>query len=316
MTKTYDIVGKRKIFYIASTSVIIIALIIGAIFGVEMSIDFKGGTMLSYSYEGEINTDEFEKITGDIVGQSVSAKEGENFADSSKFVELSFSSEEGISAEIQTKITSALADKFSENNIKILSANDVKPSMGKTFFTKCLVAILLAAVILVVYIAFRFKRISGLSAGVTGIVALFHDLLIVLSTFILFRIPIDVNFMAVCLTILGYSINDTIVVYDRVRENKKLLNKNISTQELVNTSINQSLARSINTTISTVLVLIAVSVVAVIFNVTSIISFSFPLIIGMVSGVYSTICIAGPLWVDWMNFKQKRAKHKGRKASK
>lgn len=316
MTKTYDIVGKRKIYYIVSTSIIVLAILVGIIFGVDMSIDFKGGTMLSYAYEGDINLSDVEKTVDNQIKQTVSVTNGENFSDSSKYFQVSLSSKEGISSEEQTGITKALTDKYGDFKVKFLSATNVKPSMGKVFFFKCLVAIAVASIILIIYIALRFKKISGLSAGVTGIIALIHDLLIVYATFVFFRIPIDVNFMAVCLTILGYSINDTIVIYDRIRENKKLLGNKIPVEELVNTSINQSLSRSVNTTFSTILVLVSICVVAMITGVSSILSFAFPLIIGMISGVYSTICIAGPLWVDWMNYKKKRSDRYGRKSSK
>ena len=114
--------------------------------------------------------------------------------------------------------------------------------------------------------------------------------------------------MSVVLTILGYSINDTIVVYDRIRENKKILGKKTPVAELVNTSINQSLTRTINTSIATISTMIIVSIVAVVFNVESILSFSFPLIIGMIFGVYSTIFITGPLWVWWQEYKEKNKK--------
>lgn len=316
MTKTYNIVGKRKIYYIVSSSIIILAILVGIIFGVDMSIDFKGGTMLSYAYEGDINLSDVKKVAGDKIKQNFTVTNGENFSDSSKYFQISLSSKEGISSDEQNDLSNYLSEKFSDYKVKTLSATNVKPSMGKVFFAKCLVAIIVASLILIIYIALRFRKISGLSAGVTGIIALIHDLCIVYATFVFFRIPIDVNFMAVCLTILGYSINDTIVIYDRVRENKKLLGNKISTEELVNMSINQSLSRSVNTTFSTILVLASICVVALITGVTSILSFSFPLIIGMISGVYSTICIAGPLWVDWMNFKKKRTDKHGRKSSK
>lgn len=114
---------------------------------------------------------------------------------------------------------------------------------------------------------------------------------------------IDANFMAVILTILGYSINDTIVIYDRIRENKTLYKDKLSLAELTNLSTNQSLTRSINTSVTTIATMLVVTIVAMVYGVNSIISFSFPMMIGLISGTYSTICIAGPLWV-WLEEKK------------
>ncbi len=126
--------------------------------------------------------------------------------------------------------------------------------------------------------------------------------------FVILRIPLNGNFIAALLTILGYSINDTVVIYDRIRENSALYSKKqMSLAELVNLSINQSFARSLMTSITTCLALGVVCMISVIYRLDSIYSFAFPLLFGMVSGVYSTICIATPLWVDWKS-KKKAAK--------
>ncbi len=313
MTKTRDIVGKRKIFYIISSAIIILSVLWSIIFGVNVDIEFKGGTLISYSYSGDLDIQKFKDTAENFVNQEVTVKTGESFTDKIPYVELSFPSSEGLSSSVQSDLANELKKTYSDNKIEIRQSKDVKPANGKTFFQKCMVAVVVASILLIVYVAIRFKRIGGFSAGVMSIIALIHDCFIVYATFLLFNIPINANFMAVVLTVLGYSVNDTIVIYDRVRENKKLLGKGVNTAELMNTSINQSLVRSINTTISTVLVMTTVTVLSLIFNINSIFSFAFPLIIGMISGVYSSIFIAGPLWVDWQNFKQKRNKNKSRK---
>ena len=123
----------------------------------------------------------------------------------------------------------------------------------------------------------------------------------VFATFVFLRLPIDANFMAVILTILGYSINNTIVLYDRVRENRKLYGKKLTINELVNASINQSLSRSVKTTITTAIAVLAMCVVALICGIESIVSFVFPMFIGLLAGAYSSIFIAGPLWTVWKN---------------
>ena len=184
------------------------------------------------------------------------------------------------------------------------------PTIGKEFFAKSIVAVVAASLLILVYIAVRFKKIGGWPAGSMAVVALVHDLIVVYGVFVVMRIPLNGNFIAALLTILGYSINDTVVIYDRVRENRQLYGNSMDFATLVNNSINQSLRRSINTTISTLLALGTVCVVSVVFGLDSIFTFAFPLIIGMISGVYSTICIAGPLWVEWELHKKAKPRKK------
>lgn len=147
-----------------------------------------------------------------------------------------------------------------------------------------------------------------------AVVALVHDVLMAFATFIVLQIPLNDNFIAVILTIIGYSLNDTIVIYDRIRENKRLLGGKISIEELANKSINQSFVRSINTSVTTTMAMAIVAIISVLYNITSIISFAVPMIVGLISGSYSTICIAGPLWVMWQKYKKKRKADKRVKA--
>ena len=161
--------------------------------------------------------------------------------------------------------------------------------MGKDFLIKCLIAVLASFVLMILYITIRFRRIGGLSAGITGVIALFHDVMMVLGTFIVFRLPIDDNFMAVVLFILGYSINDTIVIFDRIRENEKLYGKSLDYPELLNKSVNQTMKRTINTSISTLIAMVSVCVFAVIFRVSNILTFAFPMVVGLVAGSYTPV---------------------------
>ena len=161
---------------------------------------------------------------------------------------------------------------------------------------------------LIIYIAVRFKKIGGWLAGICAIIALLHDCIIVYGTFIVCSMPINANFMAVVLTILGYSINNTIVIYDRIRENSKLYGKKMPREENVNLSINQSLTRSINTSLTTVVAMLAVTIVAAVYGVTSIISFSLPVMVGMIAGTYSSVCLVSVLW---SYFEGKKDAHKG-----
>jgi preprotein translocase SecF subunit len=139
-----------------------------------------------------------------------------------------------------------------------------------------------------------------------ALLSLFHDLLVVFFAFVIFQIPIGDSFIAVALTILGYSINDTIVIYDRIRENT-LANKFGTVEELVNTSISQSFTRSLNTNLAVFFSVFMICVFAAGNGLDSVRSFALPMAIGTISGCYSTVCIAGPAWTMWQKHKQKSA---------
>ena len=176
-------------------------------------------------------------------------------------------------------------------------------------------AIGLASLFLVIYVAFRFRKIGGISAGVMALVALLHDVLIAYFTFVVFRIPLDDNFVAVVLSILGYSLNATIVIYDRVRENRKIMSSDCTVGEIVNRSINQSFTRTLNTSLCTFAAIAVVAVLALVYQLDSLVSFALPMMIGVVSGFYSSTFIAAPLWVLWKEYREKNGKaEKGKKA--
>lgn len=310
-----DFVKNRKIYYIISCSLLALALLISIIFGVKVDIQFKGGTIATYSYSGELDIDAFEKTVQDQTGLQVKANAAKNAATGEPNVTLSFSTKEGLSAEDQNALTAALQEAYPDNTIETVSVNSVSPTMGKDFLLKCLVAVAFSALFMIIYIALRFRRIGGWSAGVCAVIALLHDIAMVFATFIIFRMSLDDNFIAVLLVILGYSINDTIVIYDRIRENERLHTGRLSEEnvkDIVNLSINQTLARTMNTTISTLIAMIVVCILAFANGVNSIVEFAFPLIIGLISGAYSSICLSGPIWVAW---QQKSIRSKRRKKS-
>ena len=298
-----NIVGRKKIWFAISSAVIIVTLLVALIFGVELDIEFRGGSLVTYSFGGEIQKADFQSVIESTLGQGISLQEQADVVTGKVNYVATLSSKEGITPEKQEEITTALQQKFADQNVQVVSTSNVDPAIGHDFFVKCVVAVAAAAVLMIIYIAFRFRKIGGWSAGVFAVCALLHDVMFVFAVFVFFRIPISQNFIAVALTILGYSINATVVVYDRIRENKRLIGAKASLNELVNTSINQSLTRSINTTVSTVLALAAVCAVALMSHVESIITFAFPMLVGMIAGAYSSICIAGPLWVTWQNHK-------------
>ena len=296
--KVYDISGKKKIWFIISLALIAAIAVITVIKGVEIAIEFKGGTIISYSYEGDASIKDAQSEIEDLLKTPVVIQEGENLSNDSNSFSISFSYDTGLSVEDQTALTELLQEKFPDNKVELLDSNDVNPTSGKEFFLKCAIASILAAALIIIYIALRFKKISGWSAGVCAVIGLLHNLIFVFGTFVIMGYEINANFMAVILTILGYSVNDTIVIYDRIRENKNNMPK-ASVAELVNVSTSQSLRRSIRTSVTTISTMLIVSIVASIYHVSSILSFSIPMIVGMIAGTYASLCIASPLWVWW-----------------
>ena len=308
-TNVKDFAGKKKIWFIISLALFAVIAIFAVVRGVEVAIEFKGGTIISYQDEGDCDLNTIEKDIEDYLKTPVTIQSGENLSGNTKSVSISFSSDEGLSAERQSGLTALIKEKFADGNFSVLDSNDVNPSSGREFFIKCLVAAIVAAILIIVYIAIRFKQISGWSAGVCAIIALLHDLIISFGAFVVCGFEINSNFIAVILTILGYSVNDTIVIYDRIRENRQLMPK-AGIAELVNTSCTQSLRRSIRTSVTTVSTMLIVSIVAYIYGVTSILSFSIPITIGMIAGTYSSMCIASSIWVWWHEKTENKSKKK------
>ena len=223
--REFDFIGNKKKFFTFSIVLLAVVILSTFIFGADLDIRFKGGTILTYSYEGEtgsVDLDEVEKLAEDILGGEVTVSEKYNRLTESNGFEITLASNQSVGSEIQAELDGKLTEDFADQGVKQLSITSVNPSMGKEFFIKCLVAVGFGSLLMIIYIALRFKKISGWSAGVMAVVALFHDIVMVYGTFIIFRIPINDSFIAVVLTILGYSVNDTIVIYDRIRENKRL----------------------------------------------------------------------------------------------
>lgn len=276
------------------------------VFGIQLDIQFKGGTMATYAYEGDIPFDQVKSQAKSQLGIEVGLTNTTDVASGMETMVLSIPGDESFSLDEMTEFTAGLQEAFPAYNLRSVRINNTDPTIGQEFLAKCMTAVALALVLMTIYVAFRFRRIGGLSAGVMCIVALFHDCIIVFGVFVILRIPINDNFIAVILAVLGYSINDTIIVYDRIRENKRLHGGKLPVGQLVSRSINQTLTRSINTTATTAMVMVVVTIVAMIYNVQSIVSFSLPLTVGLVAGTYSTICIAGPLWIKWQEYKLRK----------
>ena len=293
---------KYKKIFLTITALIAIASVVSLfVFGLNFSIDFTGGSVLEVSYTEAPSIQDIESVIGEHIGGTYVVRPiGENGFS----IRTSF-----LSDEIRQEISSSLATKgqgFSEEKI-----SSVGPVIGNELKNKAFVAIGIVIVVIILFVAFAFRKVSEpISAwwyGLIAIVALIHDVLIPIGIFSIFHFDIDILFITALLAILGYSVNDTIVVFDRIRENlesNKELHIKESFADTVGKSLQATFARSINTSFTTFLVLLALLVIAG----SAIHHFIIALIIGVVAGAYSSIFLAAPLLVlvdKWRGNRQK-----------
>ena len=273
MKKELNIVGNRKIFFSVSIALILIGILCNIFLGVQLDISFKGGTLLKYSFTGDIDEPKLDAFITDTLKKDVDT----TLSTDGDVNLINVSLVEELSLDETTALTTALTKEYPKSELKLINSNSLDPTMGTMFFVKCLVAIALACVFLLIYVALRFRKIGGLSAAVMAIIALLNDILIAYFAFIIFRIPLNDNFVAVVLTILGYSLNGTIVIFDRIRENRQLMDSKTPIDQLVNTSINQSLFRSFNTSLCTFAAIAIVAIMALATGMDANISFAIPM---------------------------------------
>ncbi|AYE35489.1 protein translocase subunit SecF [Clostridium septicum] len=285
------IIEKSKIWF--SISLIIILIGLGFIFtrGLNFGIDFKGGTKVVIELGENFNKSEVDEIV-------------KKYADDAVTNEVDKTQYEIKSRDLDTskvaELFKELKEKYNLEDKALLSQEEIGASIGKELTRNSIVALIIACGAMLIYIAFRFK----MNYGIAALLALLHDVLITLSIFAIFNIPVNTPFIASILTIIGYSINDTIVIFDRIRENSKNMRR-APAIEIANKSLTQTLARSINTTLTTLFVIASVNVF-----VPTVREFSFPLLIGIAFGAYSSLFIASPIWVILKNREEKKKEMK------
>lgn len=299
-----------KVFFGISLGIILIGIICNFVFGTQLDIQFRGGSYIKYSYVGDVDTDKLKDVIQTNTKQEVTMSISSDILSNSKkgdayTIRVEFAGTKAISTDEQKKLTQTVQKAFPDNNFKVLEASAIESSMGSKFLLKCLTAVAIASILMVLYVTVRFRKIGGLSAGVMALVALFHDVAMIYFMYIIFQMPIDSNFIAVVLMILGYSLNDTIVIYDRVREERRNFGAKEDIGYVFDYSATKVLRRTIFTSLTTLMAIGTVLVVSMIFNISSVTSFALPMMIGVISGCYSSVCIAGPLWVMWQKHKKK-----------
>ncbi|WP_373898564.1 protein translocase subunit SecF [Haloimpatiens sp. FM7315] len=285
----FKFVGKFKIWFSISLVVIIIGMFMLFTKGLNFGIDFKGGTIVQIAMNQEFNKPDVDEII-----KKYTKEFQTNKAFSEGKIELEIKSNSLDNNGID-KVFKDIKAKYKKAELK--SQEVMGASVGNELKKKAFTSSILAIIAMLIYIGFRFEFRFGLAA----VIALLHDILVTISVYAIFQVPVNSPFIAAILTILGYSINDTIVVFDRIRENqRKLRGKKVS--EIADKSINETMTRSINTVITTLITIVSVNIF-----VPSVREFSQPLIIGIACGCYSSIFIASPLWVIFKN-RSKRAR--------
>ncbi len=284
----FNIIEKRKIFFAIPAAIILIGIICFIAFGgLNTDIDFTGGTAMEIELGEDFNEDAIRDAINPVEGVTVSSVQ--STGKQSAIIKTTPIPQNKYE-EVQNAVTEAFPDS------QIISRDSVSATIGKEMMATLAKAVILVVLLMLLYIWIRFELLSGISA----VFALCHDVLIILSIYAIFQLPINTTFIAAILTVLGYSINATIVVFDRIRENCRLLRKE-SFESIVNKSIWQTLSRSINTSVTTLITLLCLYIL----GVTSIRQFMVPLIIGVLCGAFSSVFLAGQFWVL---FKAKKAK--------
>lgn len=289
---------KHKFIFFGISIALILAGLISMLFvnHLKPDIEFQGGTVINAKIGKIFNNSDIEKMVKKVTGvtpvvQAAGISKDEALIKIAK--EISYEE----TKVIKSKLVSALQEKYNVKKVPMTLEN-TSASIGKEAKQSAVIAVIVACLLMLIYITFRFEFKTGTAA----VIALVHDVLIMLGVYSIFDLPINSAFIAAALTIIGYSINDTIVVFDRIRENISKRPKE-DLEKITNDSINETLLRSINTVVT---VLIAL-VILYFIGVKSIKDFAFPLIIGVTSGAYSSIFIASPLWLVWRQSEDKKA---------
>lgn len=278
----YKIVERTKIWISISLVIILIGLGFLAVRGLNLGIDFAGGTIMQVDLKKNVNTEEIRSMAA----QYVNDASVQTVDDTGIMIRSSIINEDQID-----KLKNDINTKY-EVDPASWSTETVGPSIGRELTQNALLALLIAGIAMLAYVAFRFE----IRFGVAAVIALIHDVLITLSLYAILRIPVNTAFIAAILTVIGYSINATIVVFDRIRENMRFMRK-VSYEELANRSITQTMARSINTSLTTLFTITAVYVL----GVSAVKELALPLIFGIISGTYSSVFLASPIWVMLKN---------------
>ncbi len=265
--------------------------------GFATDIDFSGGTMMQINMGKDFKLDDVTAVIKESTGKEVNVIQ---YAEDSSAKHQVLFKMETLSKTERDKLFEDIKTKFSLDDKALLASDNITPLVSSEIIYNALLAVAIAVILILIYITIRFTFASGVAA----VCALIHDVLVMLSFYAIFRVPTNASFIAALLTIIGYSINDTIVIFDRVRENKKFAKKGEGFIDTCEKSIWQTMRRTLNTSGTTLLSLIVLTVL----GSDSIREFSIPLIVGVITGTFSSAFIAAPIWALMEGgYKKKKA---------
>lgn len=288
----FEVKDRSKLCLGISAAICVIAIVLSIFgMGMDLGIDFTGGIIMTYDMGGEFKTADIEDALAEqgINESQIAHADGKAQI---RIKDVSNSDEMRIALEESLKAT------YPE--ITFVSVERVGAVVGRDLVNNAIMSIAIASVLMLVYIAFRFDLFSGIAA----VLALLHDVAIMIAFMVIFSAIVQVNstFIAALLTIVGYSINNTIIIFDRIRENEKKLAKSVTRTEMVNRSVSECMGRTVGTTLTTLFTVVALYV----WGVESIREFSLPLIVGIIAGTYSSIGISGYLWAMMLDKKDEK----------
>ena len=283
-TENLDLMSKRKLWFTISGAFMVLALLFLVISGLNLGIDFQGGSIIEYSFTEAVDTEQVRGVLQEInIATEAQLQES---GDAEEYGVIIRSSE--LSQEEIQEVNDAMAANFEGTDL--LRSESIGAVIGEELRMQALLALLVAAIAIVIYISFRFE----FKFAITALMTLAHDVVFTIGVFALLGREINTAFIAALLTIIGYSINDTIVIFDRIRENMKI-HKRSSFTELANRAVVDTLPRSINTSMTTLVAILAIYL----FGGAAIQTFMLALFVGMAVGTYSSIFVASPILVSW-----------------
>lgn len=288
----YDIVGKRRIAFVFSIVIIVAGIVSLFVQGLNFGVDFAGGTKMQIKFNENVSTETIRTL---IASEEIGNPEIKSSGDMEYMITLPL-------MEDSQDAVALLNDALNELSYDVLQIDKIGPKIGEEMRSNSLKAILISLLLILIYITIRFE----FKFAVGAVIALAHDVMITLAFFSFFQWEVSLPVLAAFLTIVGYSLNDTIVVYDRIRENLKT-HKGKALENVVNLSINQSLSRTIITSLTTFFVVLILAL----FGGQTLFGFSIAMVVGVIVGTYSSMFVASPVLLLWEHrFKESENKKK------